>query len=179
VIAIYGTFADTVQGFLEIAVGRSIPMTLRRLAVEIKKLKVRQPVTATYEQSLIAGEIWSRDRVWYKSQKEHWLGWLSEYNGPGAYNRKTWNGRSAEFVYNHIGCPPMLLWLAEAAGVSKSRVVAAKRSALASQGNLVTHCAVLRRVIPWPLIEEHLQNSRLTKRLMSESPSPDLASQDD
>ena len=22
---------------------------------------------------------------WYKKQKEHWLGWLSEYDGLGAY----------------------------------------------------------------------------------------------
>ena len=25
--------------------------------------------------------------VWYKTQHEHWLGWLSNYNGPGANNR--------------------------------------------------------------------------------------------
>ena len=25
--------------------------------------------------------------VWYPNQKEHWLGWLREYDGPGAYDR--------------------------------------------------------------------------------------------
>ncbi len=89
--------------------------------------------------------------------KEHWLGWLSEYDGPGAYGRKSWKGRSAEFVYNHIGCPPMLLWLAEAAGVPKTKVLAAKRSALATGGRRATHCAKIRTAIPWSVIEERLR----------------------
>jgi hypothetical protein len=31
-----------------------------------------------------------RDGVWYRTQKEHWLGWLSQYHGPGAYGAKGW-----------------------------------------------------------------------------------------
>jgi hypothetical protein len=67
------------------------------------------------------------DRVWYTSppQKEHWLGWLREYDGPGAYSRQNAD-RSAELVYNHIVCPPMVLWLGEASGVPKSKVAEAK-----------------------------------------------------
>jgi hypothetical protein len=51
----------------------------------------------------------------------------------------------------------MLLWLAEAAGVSRTKVLAAKRSALASRGRRATQCAKIRRVIPWPAIEGQLQ----------------------
>ena len=54
---------------------------------------------------------------WYKTQKEHWLGWLSEYHGPDAYGRRSDNKRDAEFAYNHIVEPKMLLWLIETAGV--------------------------------------------------------------
>src|SRR5258706_9307900 len=61
--------------------------------------------------------------------------WLSEYNGPGAYSRKAWRGRSAEFVYNHIGCPPMLLWLAEVTGLPKAKLLAAKRAAHKPDGS--------------------------------------------
>jgi hypothetical protein len=88
-----------------------------------------------------------------------WLrrfGWLSEYDGPGGYARKTHSGRSAEFVYNHINNPAMLLWLAEAAGVSKDRLRAAKRAALMARPNGGTHCAVIRRIIPWLLVAELL-----------------------
>src|SRR5262245_11407403 len=33
---------------------------------------------------------------WYKTQKEHWLGWLSEYHGPGAYGRRADTRRDAK-----------------------------------------------------------------------------------
>jgi hypothetical protein len=134
-------------------------MTPQRLARKIKKCRVTQPITASYERALEREGIWSAEGVWYRSQKEHWSGWLSEYNGPGAYNRKTRRGRSAEFVYNHINCPPMLLWLAEAAGVPKTNVLAAKRSALAARQTRGTHCAVIRKFIPWQAIEEKLRTS--------------------
>jgi hypothetical protein len=132
-------------------------MTPRSLLRKIKKLRVKAPITASYGRALIARGVSTDEGVWYASQKEHWLGWLSEYDGPGAYGRKSWKGRSAEFAYNHIGCPPMLLWLAEAAGVSKTRVLTAKRSALASRGRRATHCANIRTAIPWPVIEERLR----------------------
>jgi hypothetical protein len=67
---------------------------------------------------------WATNGVWYRSQKEHWLGWLSEYDGPGYYGRKN-PDRSAEFVYNHINCAPMVLWLGEASGISIAKLRAA------------------------------------------------------
>ena len=46
--------------------------------------------------------------------KRHWVGWLEEYDGPGFYNRKRPSAdRDAQFIYNHLHCPPMLCWLAE------------------------------------------------------------------
>lgn len=131
-------------------------MTPRALSRKISRLRVKAPVTASYAHALIELGIWSDEGVWYRTQKEHWLGWLSEYDSPGAYGRKTVAGRSAEFVYNHINCPPMVLWLAEAAGVSRRNVLAARRSALSARRSRGTHCAVLRKTIPWSMIEERL-----------------------
>lgn len=131
-------------------------MTPKSLRQKIKRLGIKAPITASYERALMASGVWSNKGVWYMTQKEHWLGWLSQYDGPGAYGRKTWSGRSAEFVYNHINCPPMLLWLAEASGVSKRVVLAAKRSALAARQNRGTHCAVIRKAIQWPMVNERL-----------------------
>lgn len=52
------------------------------------------------------------DPCWYTTQKQHWLGWLSHYHGPGAYGRKPGlPKRAARFASNHIVCAPMLLWL--------------------------------------------------------------------
>lgn len=52
-------------------------------------------------------------RKWYKTQKQHWLGWLGEYHGPGYYGRKPQTPRNARHAYNHIMCPEMLLYLIE------------------------------------------------------------------
>ena len=131
-------------------------MTPSALRSKIAKLRIRAPVTESYGRALINREIWTDEAVWYRNQKEHWLGWLSEYDGPGAYSRKNWKQRSAEFVYNHIGCPPMLLWLAEAAGVKKREILAAKRLALSGSSSRASHCAIIRKSIPWSKIEETL-----------------------
>jgi hypothetical protein len=134
-----------------------VAMTPKALRTKINKLQIAAPVTERYGRALIVLEIWGHREVWYSSQKEHWMGWLSEYDGPGAYGRKSWNGRTAEFVYNHIGCPPMLLWLAEAAGIPKKDLLAAKRSALSGRSNRASHCALIRKAIPWPAVEERLR----------------------
>ena len=61
----------------------------------------------------------------YGSQKEHWLGWLREYNGPGAYGRQTGKTRDAQFAFNHGQCAPMLFWLAEALEMPDARLTLA------------------------------------------------------
>lgn len=104
----------------------------------------------------MARGIWSANGVWYTSQKEHWLGWLSEYDGPGAYDRKTWRGRSAKYIYNHIQSPSMLIWLAEAIGISKAKLKLARCSALSGPHNKASHCAKVRKIIPWQEIEGRL-----------------------
>jgi hypothetical protein len=134
-------------------------ITPKQLARKIAKLSVKRPITAGYERTLAIRGVWSPEGVWYTSQKEHWLGWLSEYDGPGAYDRKTRRGRSAQFVYNHINCPPMLLWLAEAIGVPKATVLVAKRSALATCKTRGGHCAAIRGIIPWQAIEERIRQT--------------------
>src|SRR5664280_1461296 len=86
-------------------------MTPRGLRRKIQLLKGRPSITTAFEQALTKQGTWSAEQVWYKSQKEHWLGWLSEYAGPGFYGRKAIGSRSAQYAYNHVVCPPMVLWL--------------------------------------------------------------------
>jgi hypothetical protein len=66
-------------------------------------------------------------------------------------------GRTAD---NHIGNPSMLLWLAEAAGIPKKDLLAAKRSALSGRRNRVSHCALIRKAIPWPAVEDRLRANK-------------------
>lgn len=112
-----------------------MPNELARL---IKSLKPHLPLTDRFERALERRGRWSRQDAWYASQKEHWLGWLSEYDGPGAFDRKAFGGRTAAFAYNHIVCAPMLLWLAEASGVPEDDIEAAHRAALAGTPSLMT-----------------------------------------
>jgi hypothetical protein len=128
-------------------------MTPQQLATRIRKLREKVPIATDFEDALRRNRS---KRVWYTSQKQHWLGWLSEYSGPGYYGRKN-SCRSAEFVYNHIVCPPMVLWLAEASGVPKVKVADAKRAALSSSPQLQAQSAAIRRIIPWEMIEVRLE----------------------
>jgi len=133
-------------------------MTPRALESRIAKLPATPPITDTFERNLRKLRIWGEAPVWYSTQKEHWLGWLKGYSGPGFYERKNWN-RNAEFVYNHIVCPPMVLWLGEASGISPGLVRKAKQAALHAKPNLSAQAAAIRKVIPWGLIEDRLVNS--------------------
>jgi hypothetical protein len=130
-------------------------MTPQQLSAKIRKLRPRLPMTTQFERILVQRGLWSNDGVWYKSQKQHWIGWLRDYSGPGYYGRKN-SKRSAEFVYNHIVCPPMVLWLGEASGIPKASVAKAKLAAL-SAGSLQAQSAAIRRIIPWEVIESCLR----------------------
>ncbi len=128
-------------------------MTPRTLASKIAKLPATPPITIAFERELRKLRTWGTTPVWCSTQKEHWLGWLKGYGGPGYYERKNWN-RDAEFVYNHIVCPPMVLWLGEASGISQILVRKAKKAALSAKPTLPAQSAAIRRVIPWAVIED-------------------------
>jgi len=134
-------------------------MTPQRLRLRIRELPAHPPITTAFGSALDKRGPWSGGQ--YSSQKQHWLGWLSAYDGPGYYGRKNWN-RSAEFAYNHIVCPPMVLWLGEAAGIPKSIVEKAKRSALRAGPHFPAQCGAIRKIISWQMIEVLLGKKRST-----------------
>ncbi len=134
-------------------------MTPSQLRRKIRFLREHPPVTTEFERVLDRKGIWKLSKFKYPSQREHWLGWLGEYDGPGYYGRKE-KHPSAEFAYNHIVCPPMVLWLGEASGVPNREVLDAKRAALSAGTSLPALSAAIRRVIPWTHIEHHLGKLR-------------------
>jgi hypothetical protein len=131
-------------------------MTPLALAKRIRKLRSHPPITAELERAMKARG--GTRKVWYRSQKEHWLGWLSEYGGPGYYGRKI-SSRSAQFVYNHVNCAPMVLWLGEASGVPKPQLKSAKRAALRANPSPAAEAAAVRKIIPWSAIQTLLEGA--------------------
>lgn len=96
-----------------------------------------------------------RPGKWYRTEHEHWLGWLGEYAGPGAYGRKTASPTEARRAYNRIVEPGMLLYLTRAAGVDAVVVADAERQA-ASASSLMQGSGRVRRLIPWDVVADLL-----------------------
>ena len=94
---------------------------------------------------------------WYRSQREHWLGWLGDYHTPGAYNRSMKSPSEARAIYNRINCAPMLFWLGEAAGLPNSQLDRAFDAiAEKASGRVASQCGAHRKVVPWADIEAAL-----------------------
>jgi hypothetical protein len=133
--------------------------TPAQLRKAITRLSAVSPFTDRFRVKWRAkrahGAQQERPAVWYKTQHQHWLGWLEKYDGPGAYGR-TGTGYSAEFAYNHIVNPQMLVYLAEAAGISDRTVRKAAAEALANRSTMSSMSAAVRRVVPWKTIEATL-----------------------
>jgi hypothetical protein len=129
-------------------------MTPKELARQIKSFFLRTPITAAFEGAW-KGQSPAEKEPWYKTQKQHWLGWLKGYAGPGFYNRQSSN-RDARFIYNHINCVPMLLWLAEASRVPRPTLLKAKRAGLSAGPRFAAQCGAIREIIPWEMVEAKL-----------------------
>ena len=91
----------------------------------------------------------------YKTQKAHWLGWLDVTSTTGTFSRKSGDAGGARRVYNLIGEPKMLLWLASAAGVQENLLRAAIGAA-DGVTNLRSKCGAIRKHIPWSAVQSAL-----------------------
>lgn len=120
----------------------------------IETLAEDQPLTAMLEHFLQIGVGFGN--AWYRSQKEHWLRWLKEYDTPGAYGRKPNSDRSCQFIYNHLQCPPMVFWLGEALEVPNPALKAAYVATTGAQPHHARQAAAIRCEIPWKMIETQI-----------------------
>lgn len=124
------------------------------------------PISKTFEENARVGVGFQGK--WYRSQREHWLGWISVKERKdgidlaSSHARRRWSGLSS---------PPMLIWLAEAAGVAPElveRAAAAAASVIGGSGKESARAAkAVRDVLRWEEVETKL--SRLP------APSPEMA----
>jgi len=89
--------------------------------------------------------------IWYKTQQEHWLGWLKEYRGQGAYGRKGGKNREAKFAYNHVVNYQMLTWIIDAARVDP-RLVKKAKSIIDNKKTMQANAGAVRKIVPWEML---------------------------
>lgn len=97
--------------------------------------------------------------AWYESQKEHWIGWLLGYSGPGAYRRLNHDVNDAKTVYNRLACPEMLLYLARGSGVRAALIRDAEAAAAKAGPTQMAKCKAIRGHLPWGLVLRALVKS--------------------
>ena len=107
---------------------------------------------------------------WYRSQKEHWLGYLGYKRALWAAAQKNYELEKAKSHWNRTHCFPMLFWLAECAGIEpgilEKAEVAAIRAASAISTDHPSHGKAAREVLPWSIVE---------RKILSREPEFDLA----
>lgn len=89
-----------------------------------------------------------------RSQKEHWQFWLLGYFGPGFYGRQNWH-RDAKFVYNHVVCPEMLVYLAHAIPLRPELVEGVDQAYLKGTTEMAKSGAI-RKVATWAEVYQAL-----------------------
>lgn len=129
-------------------------MDHQTLSAIIAKLDPDVPLHKKMEVALRIGPKFGNAK--YKNQKHHWLTWLATYDDPSCPRRHYRSRTGAELVYNRLNCPPMVFWLAEAAGAPSGCLLAAFGASLASRQNIATQAAAVRNQVPWAMLEPKL-----------------------
>lgn len=98
-------------------------------------------------EQLASDQPYARRGGWIGTTQDQWLGWLSQYDTPGAYDRKG-TGYEAKFAYNHVKNHQMLIWLLGATGLETPTL--SRAAAAAEQGNTMAQkAAAVRKLVPW------------------------------
>lgn len=97
---------------------------------------------------------------WYRSQKEHWLGWIVFQEHKAREIKRDIAAITARQRWSGLNCIPMMFWLAEAVELDNSLLDQAYGVAV-EEAKVITHdCPrhgkAMRGVLAWENIEEGL-----------------------
>ena len=120
------------------------------------------PLTDTLEKRIKIGVGFNS--AWYRSQREHWLGWLAAKEHEQRTLGKDPASVTAGLRWRYLNCGPMMLWLAEATGVDQTLLESATRAVIVAAKAVKTdhpsHGKAVRTVISWNPIEPALAGAR-------------------
>lgn len=94
---------------------------------------------------------------WYRSQRDHWLGWLVVQECTARKAGLDPASRSARIVWQRLNCSPMMFWLAETAGVNPDSLYRASQAAVAAAHinpkDGAPHGKMMREHLPWDVVD--------------------------
>lgn len=97
---------------------------------------------------------------WYRSQREHWLGWIVRQEYIAIESGKDVGAITARRRWSGLNCIPMMFWLAEVAGVPDEQLSevesAARDLAQRKPHDCPEHGKGIRQVLPWKVVEQCL-----------------------
>ncbi|KKL80279.1 hypothetical protein LCGC14_2006340 [marine sediment metagenome] len=100
---------------------------------------------------------------WYRSQREHMLGWLLVQECRERKNGKDPHDASAQGMWSRLKCSPLMFWVAEGAQVLGGVLDEAERAASAASAIRPTdgdpHGKMMRGPLPWSVIAKALRSS--------------------
>lgn len=103
---------------------------------------------------------------WYRSQREHWLGWLAAKRIEAELKGEDPASLKARAVWQRLKCMPMMFWLAEAVGLNSTlldQVEEAASTAAEENGkDCAMHGKVIRGYLPWAEMESAILAAKPT-----------------
>lgn len=97
---------------------------------------------------------------WYRSQKEHWQGYLGYKRALWAAQGKDYGIEKAQSHWSRTHCFPMIFWLAECAGVASRTLAEAEAAARIVAAKIgkdhPSRGKAARGILPWPMVEESI-----------------------
>ena len=122
-------------------------MTRSKLLRIIRKLPEHQPISCTVLPPTV-----------YPSHKAHWIGWLDDYVAGRTYYGRKHHDRSCQYIWNHLQCGPMLVWLAEATkAADRNPLLTCVRICRIEDWRGAAKCGEIRRLLPWVIVLKALE----------------------
>jgi hypothetical protein len=134
-------------------------ISIQDLKAHIADLDPAPPRTRALEERIGIGAGF-HDK-WYRSQKEHMLGWLVVQEAQARMKDEEPSRVDARGMWSRLKCSPMMFWLAEAGGVSESHLdeaeKAAEAAAMINPKDGEPHGKLMRAVLPWEVVAEAIR----------------------
>lgn len=140
-------------------------ISIHRLRHFIAGFPASPPRTKALEQSIKIGTGFHNE--WYRSQQEHWLGWLALKTIESENKGKL---RTSSQIWSTLKCSPMMFWMSEVVGTDPGVLSELEQITISISGQHPQdgnpHGVAFRKLLPWSRIEAAL--SRLSPALSIE-----------